>query len=80
MLMMLFAFSYGIIQLEAWQKTGGPVLPQMCVVVFVTTSIIQFIGYRIEGKKPTSADNFKFLAIEPLWLLSVILKKIGVKY
>lgn len=80
MLLVLFAFAYAIIQLEVWQKVGGPILPQMCVVIFVMASIVQFIGYRIEGKKPNSAENFKFLAIEPLWLLSLILKKFKIKY
>ncbi|MDB4924950.1 DUF962 domain-containing protein [Mucilaginibacter sp.] len=80
MLIVLFVFTFCIIQLEGWQKTGGPILPQMCVVVFVTANIIQFIGYRIEGKKPTSAENFKFLGIEPIWLLSLVLKRFGVKY
>ena len=79
-LIVLFALTYLIIQLEAWQKTGGPILPQVCVVIFVMANIAQLIGYRLEGKKPTIAENFKFLTIEPIWLLSLVLKRFGVKY
>ncbi len=80
MLIVLFAFTYAIIQLQAWQKTGGPIFPQLCVVVFVTANIAQLIGYRIEGKKPTMMESFKFVLLEPMWLLSLVLKRFGVKY
>jgi uncharacterized membrane protein YGL010W len=80
MLIMIFAFTYIIIQLQAWQKAGGFILPQMCVVVFVMANIAQLIGYRIEGKKPTFMENFKFLLIEPIWLLSLGLKRFKIKY
>jgi uncharacterized membrane protein YGL010W len=79
-LIIFFAFAYGITQLQAWQKTGGPILPQLCVVVFVTANIAQLIGYRIEGKKPTMMESFKFVLVEPMWLLSLVLKRFGVRY
>lgn len=80
MLLVLFGFTYIILQLESWKKTGGPVLPQMCIVIFVTANIGQLIGYRIEGKKPTMVESFKFLLVEPVWLLSLILKRFNIKY
>jgi uncharacterized membrane protein YGL010W len=80
MLIVIFAFTYIIIQLQAWQTAGGFILPQMCVVVFVMANIAQLIGYRIEGKKPTFMENFKFLLIEPIWLLSLGLKGFKIKY
>lgn len=79
-LLLLFALVYGIIQLQAVEKAGGFVVPQICVFVFVMTIILQFIGYQIEGKKPTFAEEFKFLLTGPLWLLGVLLRKLGVKY
>ena len=80
MLLVIFGFTYGIIQLEAWQKAGGMVLPQICIVLFVTANILQLIGYKLEGKKPMLFFDFKFLLISPLWLLSFILKRFNIKY
>lgn len=48
--------------------------------VFTITWILQFIGYKIEGKKPSFLKDLQFLLIGPIWLLSLILKKFGIKY
>ncbi|MDB5003265.1 MAG: hypothetical protein JWQ34_1490 [Mucilaginibacter sp.] len=79
-LLLLFALVYIVIQLQLAEKSGGFVLPQVCVFIFIMANIAQFIGYRIEGRKPTFSDEFKFMLIAPLWLLSLVLKKFGVKY
>jgi uncharacterized membrane protein YGL010W len=75
MLFTFFGFTYIIIQFEK-----DPVLPQVCVFLFVMANVAQFIGYRIEGRKPTFADEFKFMLVGPMWLWTVVLKKFGVKY
>jgi len=80
MLLLLFALVYIVIQLQLAEKSSGFVLPQVCVFIFIMANIAQFIGYRIEGRKPTFSDEFKFILIAPLWLLSLVLKRFGVKY
>ena len=80
MLLVLFGFSYGIIELETWQKAGGPDVWQVCLVIFVLSWVGQFIGHKIEGKKPSFLDDVKFLLIGPIWLLHFILKKYPIKY
>lgn len=55
-------------------------LPIFSIVVFVVAWIGQFIGHKIEGKKPSFFDDLQFLLIGPAWLLSFIYKKIGVNY
>ena len=80
MILVVFGFSYGIIQLEHWQKAGGMVLPQVCVILFVAANILQLIGYKLEGKKTVLFFDFKFLLLSPLWVLSLILKKFNIKY
>jgi len=80
MLLIVFAFSYGIIDLADWQKTGGPPLWESCLVVFVIAWIGQFIGHKIEGKKPSFLDDLRFLLIGPIWLLHFILKKASIRY
>lgn len=53
---------------------------KQCLVIFVVAWIVQFIGHEIEGKKPSFLKDLQFLMIGPLWLLSFIYKKIGIKY
>lgn len=50
------------------------------LIVFVITWILQFVGHKIEGKKPSFMKDLQFLLIGPIWLLSFILKKIGIRY
>jgi len=80
MLLIVFGFSYGIIELSAWQKTGGPALWEVCLIIFVLSWVGQFIGHKIEGKKPSFFDDLKFLLIGPIWLLHFILKKFSIRY
>jgi len=80
MLLLIFAFTFGIIELETWGKAGGPALWLSCLVVFVLAWIGQFIGHKIEGKKPSFLDDIKFLLIGPIWLLHFVLLRWRVKY
>ena len=50
------------------------------LIIFILAWIGQFIGHKIEGKKPSFFQDIQFLLIGPLWLLSFIYKKIGIKY
>ena len=47
--------------------------------IFIVSWIIQFIGHKIEGAKPSFFEDIKFLLIGPAWLLSFIYQKLGVK-
>lgn len=48
--------------------------------VFIITWILQFLGHKIEGKKPSFLKDLQFLLIGPIWLLSFIFKKLGIRY
>ena len=48
--------------------------------VFVLSWIFQFIGHKIEGKKPSFLKDLQFLLVGPAWLLHFILKKLGIRY
>ncbi|RZK77334.1 MAG: DUF962 domain-containing protein [Pedobacter sp.] len=80
MLWVVGLMSYGIVQLEYWQAAGGPAVWLSCLVIFVLAWAGQFIGHKIEGKKPSFLDDVKFLLIGPIWLLHFICKRIGIKY
>jgi uncharacterized membrane protein YGL010W len=53
---------------------------QVCAVIFVLAWIGQFIGHRIEGKKPSFFDDLVFLLIGPAWLMGFVYKKLGQPY
>jgi uncharacterized membrane protein YGL010W len=80
MLLLLFVVIFGVVQLQAFDGKSGYLLPQFCIFLFVMANIAQFIGYRIEGKKPTFSDEFKFMLTAPVWLLSLVMKRFNVKY
>ena len=40
----------------------------------------QFIGHRIEGKKPSFFKDVQFLLVGPAWLLSRVFRNNGQRY
>jgi len=80
MLLVVMLFVYLIILLAGWQHNGGPALWQACTAIFVIAWIGQFIGHKIEGKKPSFLTDLKFLLIGPIWLLHFIFKKFSIRY
>lgn len=58
----------------------GDKLLMVSVIIFVVAWIGQFIGHKIEGKKPSFFKDLQFLLVGPAWLLSFIYKKVGLKY
>jgi len=53
---------------------------EIALGIFVIAWIIQLIGHKIEGKKPSFFKDLQFLLIGPAWLISFIYKKLGIKY
>jgi uncharacterized membrane protein YGL010W len=50
------------------------------VEIFIVAWIGQFIGHKIEGKKPSFLKDIQFLLIGPAWLLHFIYVKLGIRY
>lgn len=55
----------------------GLPLWQFAIGVFVIAWVFQFIGHKIEGKKPSFFKDVQFLLIGPAWLMSFIYRKLG---
>lgn len=49
------------------------------VTIFVLAWIGQFIGHKIEGRKPSFLQDLSFLLIGPLWVNRFFFKKLGIK-
>lgn len=50
------------------------------LAVFVLAWVGQFIGHRIEGKKPSFLEDVQFLLIGPLWMLGFLYRRAGIRY
>ena len=55
------------------------VLP-VSIAIFVVAWIGQFIGHKIEGKKPSFFDDLRFLLIGPLFVLSFLYRRLNFAY
>jgi uncharacterized membrane protein YGL010W len=52
----------------------------LALAVFVIAWIAQFIGHKIEGKKPSFLTDLTYLLIGPAWVLSKLYRKLGWRY
>ena len=55
------------------------VLP-LSIAIFVLAWIGQFIGHKIEGKKPSFLDDVRFLLIGPLFVLSFLYRRLNLAW
>lgn len=69
MLAVLIPMLAGVYALES---LGLSVLV-ISIVIFVVSWIGQFIGHKIEGKKPSFFQDIQFLLIGPLWVFRKII-------
>ncbi|NUU00796.1 DUF962 domain-containing protein [Herbaspirillum robiniae] len=58
---------------------AGAVLP-VSAVVFVLAWAGQFVGHKIEGKKPSFFEDVRFLLIGPLFVLAVLYRRWRIQY
>jgi uncharacterized membrane protein YGL010W len=50
------------------------------LTIFAAAWIGQFIGHKIEGRKPSFFKDLQFLLIGPIWLLADAYKRLGFAY
>ena len=55
------------------------VLP-VSIAIFVVAWIGQFVGHKIEGKKPSFLEDLRFLLIGPLFVLSFLYRRMNLAY
>lgn len=53
---------------------------QLSLLLFILMWVLQFIGHKIEGKKPSFFEDVQFLLIGPAWLIGFILRKLKIRY
>lgn len=78
----MLAVFVGMAWLNRWlhDSFGTTLLLQAAIAVFVVAWIIQFIGHKIEGAKPSFLTDVVYLMIGPAWILSKVYRKLGWRY
>jgi uncharacterized membrane protein YGL010W len=66
--------------LLAWLDGLATPLWLVCTIAFVLAWIGQFVGHSIEGTRPSFFKDLQFLMIGPLWLLSAVYRRLGLRY
>ena len=65
----------------AWfEQAASFGLLETSVFFFVVLWIMQFVGHKIEGKKPSFFEDLQFLLIGPAWVIGFAYRKLGIQY
>lgn len=76
--MVLFTVAcFGLINAYEAAPVFGLPLWQFAVAVFIIAWIFQFVGHKIEGKKPSFFKDVQFLMIGPAWLMGFVYRKLS---
>jgi len=78
-------FAFGMLLMSALMLAVLALMPPMTVLplsiaIFVVAWIGQFIGHKIEGKKPSFLDDLRFLLIGPLFVLGFLYRRFNLAY
>lgn len=64
----------------AYRRWGDVPLWQFALFVFAVAWTFQFLGHKIEGRKPSFFRDVQFLLVGPAWLLAKLYRLLGLKY
>ena len=62
------------------ERIGLSMLLKVAIAVFVVAWIAQFVGHKLEGKKPSFFTDLVYLLIGPAWVLAKVLRRFGLAY
>ena len=77
---LIMAVVAGIMLLGVYYLSQKPRLMAISLCIFILAWIGQFIGHKIEGKKPSFFQDLQFLLIGPLWVVEEIFEIKAKKY
>lgn len=61
-------------------RWGISAMRLLSLAIFAGSWVFQFIGHKVEGKKPSFLQDVKFLLVGPVWLLHFLFRKAGIRY
>ena len=77
-LQLSFALLVGMVGLTALGLAFCHLWPAL--FIFVLLWIAQFVGHKIEGKRPSFLADLQFLLIGPAWVLASLYRRLGIPY
>lgn len=81
-----FALAVGMLAITAlgmvacYLYSGSVSIWVLALIVFVISWIMQFVGHKVEGKKPSFLQDLEFFLVGPIWVLAKLYNKLGIKY
>ncbi|MCA9215534.1 MAG: DUF962 domain-containing protein [Planctomycetales bacterium] len=69
-----------LVMIATWDQRMPESLWKVCTAIFVVAWIGQFIGHKVEGRKPAFIEDLQFLLIGPAWLLGFVYQRLGIRY
>ena len=58
----------------------GPWVLELSVAIFIGAWVLQFVGHKLEGKKPSFFEDIQYLWVGPLFVLSKLFTKLGLRW
>jgi len=78
--MLAVFFVFGCLCRLFEMRLGLTVLLWTAAAMFAVAWIAQFVGHRIEGRRPSFFTDLTYLLIGPIWVLAKGYRKMGWKY
>jgi uncharacterized membrane protein YGL010W len=75
--MLLAFFTAGVVNRLIMDRFGMDALLWTAIGVFVIAWIGQFIGHKVEGKRPSFFTDLVYLLVGPLWTLDKLYRRMG---
>ena len=70
----------GLVTRALHDALGSRDLAIVAAVVFVIAWIGQFVGHKLEGRKPSFLTDLTYLLIGPAWVLAKLYRRLGIAY
>lgn len=68
-----------LILAASWPASLGS-LWRVALVVFTVAWVAQFLGHRMEGRRPSFFKDAQFLLIGPAWVMLYLARRLGIAY
>ncbi|TBR08204.1 MAG: DUF962 domain-containing protein [Lysobacter sp.] len=78
--MALVFVAFGLLTRLLYAALGPRDLAILAVCVFVVAWIGQFVGHKLEGRKPSFLTDLTYLLIGPAWVLAKAFRRFGLAY
>ncbi|MGY3266044.1 Mpo1 family 2-hydroxy fatty acid dioxygenase [Lysobacter sp. HA35] len=70
----------GLVTRVLFAVLGAKGLLTLAIAVFVVAWIGQFVGHKIEGRKPSFFTDLTYLLIGPAWVMAKLFRRMGIGY